>query len=302
MASLSSAGTPEAVTVIVPTLARTARTTRLLRALSSIRDQEGVRPLALVIVNGPERDVSLVQSITRMKDVRVASIPGAHLGNALQEGRRQVDSPWFAELDDDDILLPGALARGVARLKGSNATAVVSNGWAEVRGWRRPVIEDVALVASDPLAALQRALWLSPGGAVFRTEAIGPDAFDGLPRFLEWTCLALRLAVAYRLEFTSDPGFVHFEDSDDSLWASAECVLGLPDSIRHLLVRDVPLPLRALFLRRFAAACNSAARLEHARGRLREAWRWHLRCVAAGGWRYLGFTRRLLARAEVDGL
>ncbi len=285
----------EAVTVIMPTLARAARAARLHRALSSVLEQTGVRPVAVVVVNGAERDANLVESVERMKDVRVISTEAAHIGDALVAGRRQVETPWFAELDDDDILLPHALSRRVQYLaESSPAAAVVTNGWAEGRGGRHPVIQDIESVARDPLNALARGLWLSPGGALFRTDAIGAEIFADVPRYLEWTCVALRLARSHRLAFLDTPTFVHYEDAPDGEWGSPECKLGLPRAMQRLLAREVPATLRDTFLQRLASACNAAAILEKERGRRRQAWRWHLRCLACGGWRYAGFTRRLL--------
>ncbi len=292
----------ESVTVIVPTLARKARAVRLKRALSSISMQEGVHAIPLVVVNGSEHDAGLLRELEGMAGVRVATVSEAHLGNALLAGRRLVETPWFAELDDDDVLLPNALIRRVERLqRAPDASAIVSNGWFEANGCQRPMMNDVEAVARDPLRAMIDGLWLAAGGALFRTSAIGPEMLMNVPRYLEWTCIALRLAKACRLEFLDDMTFVHYEGGLDGLWGSDECVLGLPEATQQLLDRDVPPSLRATFRRRFTAACNSAAVLEKRRGRFASAWRWHLRCLANGGWRYAGFTRRLLVPSRSKG-
>ena len=52
--------------------------------------------------------------------LRVHVLEEASLANALQVGRRLVDTPWFAALDDDDLLLPGALASRIEALVESN--------------------------------------------------------------------------------------------------------------------------------------------------------------------------------------
>lgn len=288
-------GAREAVTVIMPTLARADRADLLRAALRSILSQTGVQPLALIVVNGPDRDPDLVAELERSPGVRLIERDAADLGEALHAGRAAVETEWFAELDDDDLLLPGALAARLARLRASpGAVAVVSDGWVQSISGRRRVIEDVDATAADPLGALVETTWLSPGGALFRTSAVPAETFLRLPRYLEWTCLALRLARLGVVEFVDMPTFVHREGSPQGLWGSPECVLGLPDAISHLVETEVDAVLRPGFVRRLASACNTAANLERRRGRWRAAWRWHLRCLGHGGWRYLSFTRRLL--------
>lgn len=284
----------QAVTVIMPTLARGGRALRMQRAVSSILAQSNVDARVLVVVNGTEYDQGLVERITQLDGVSVTSIPEPHQGEAIRHGRNLITTPFFAELDDDDVLLPGTLARAVARLRDSDAAAAVSNGWIEGCGNRRALIDDVAATAADPLAALEQISWLASGGAVFRTDRVEQELFDGLPRYLEWTCLALRLARSYPLEFLDDFGFVHFEGYPDSVWQSPECVLGRPAAIRQLLAGDMPQPLREVFTRRLRAAYNAAAIQERSRGRLAAAWRWHWQCLMSGGWRFLPFTRQLL--------
>ena len=66
------------VSVIVPTVA--SRAACVGRALDSVLAQKDVRVDPIVVANGPDCDPDLV------------------------------DSPYFAELGDDDLLLPGALA------------------------------------------------------------------------------------------------------------------------------------------------------------------------------------------------
>ncbi len=285
----------EPVTVIMPTLAKAERAKPLLAAVASVLSQRGVRPIPLIVVNGAEHDRSLVRKLERIPGVRLIRRDEAHLGDAIHAGCAAVDTRWFAELDDDDLLLPGALSLRLQRLMDSPAArAVVSNGWTERGHVRQPAIAEVSEVAADPMAALAQGTWLLPGAALFRTEAVGDELFRELPRYLEWTCLALRLAQRPGVEFLDEMTFVHHEARPDGLWESPECILGRPGAIRELLTEDIPVPLRKVFLRRLSAACNAAAVVERDRRRWVRAWHWHLRCLAWGGWRYLTYTRKLL--------
>jgi len=286
------------VSVIMPTLARAARGTLLRRALESVLAQAGVRAVPIVVLNGTERDPALAAELAARREVRLLDLAEADLPAALRAGRRAVDTAWFSELDDDDLLLPGALARRLAcAASHPGCDAVVSNGLARDGRGDRPLLHDVETIARDPLAALGERTWLSPGGALFRTEAVEPALFDGMPRFLEWTWLALRIAARRRpLAFLDEPTFVYHPGRPDSLWASDACTRELPAALDRLLGLELPGPLRRRLAERRAQALHAAAREALRRGALPAAWRCHVRSLRGPrGWRFLAFTARLLA-------
>lgn len=287
------------VCVIVPTLARAARAALLRRALESVLGQAGVRAVPVVVVNGSERDPELVAELAARRDLRRIELAEADLPAALRAGRAAVDTPWFAELDDDDILLPGTLARRLARAsEDTGCAAVLCNGIVRDERGDRPLLRDVAAVARDPLGALGAGTWLSPGSGLFRSDALPVDVFEGMPHFLEWTYLALRLARDGRLCFLDEPGFVYHAGRPDSLWHSRECVRQLPASIGRLLALELPASLRRTFEERLTDALHGCAREALERGDRRAAWSAHLRALGGRrGWHHLPFTARLLARS-----
>lgn len=299
MSVRSAAGVPDTVSVIMPTLARARRATALHAALRSVLAQVGVRAVPIVVVNGPEREPRLIDELARRTDLRLVTLPEPDLPGALFAGRVMVDTPWFAELDDDELLLPDALRRRLDCMQADGgADVVVSNGIARRGTDEHPILTDPHALQLDPMRALTQYTWLAPGGALFRTSAVPPALFKGLPRFLEWTTLAVRLAAQCHLRFLADSTFVHHEDSPDSLWRSRECTLGLPAAMRLLLREEMPTALRRRFMQRLGGACHAAAAAELLAGNMRHAWKLHLQSVSArGGWRYLPFTARLLAGA-----
>ena len=142
----------------------------------------------------------------------------AGLVNALQVGRRLVDTPWFAELDDDDLLLPGALAARVAALVQSDAhDCVVTNGYRRYHGEDTLNISDMKAVERDPIRAFWDLNWLLPGSYLCRTDRVGPDLFDGMPESLECSYIALRLATSYRIKFLQRPTVIWNQHTPDSL-------------------------------------------------------------------------------------
>src|SRR4029453_11884470 len=118
-----------AVSVIIPTKLAPSRRHFIRRADDSVLSQEGVRAMPLVVINGRENDPELAEDIAADRRIRVATLEHADLPAALHFGRRMVDTAWFGELDDDDVLMPGALRTRVETLENDRQyDAVVTNG------------------------------------------------------------------------------------------------------------------------------------------------------------------------------
>jgi glycosyltransferase involved in cell wall biosynthesis len=283
--------------VLLATLASAPRAPFLRRALESIRAQQPLRTRAIVVANGADADPALLDELARRPDVTLLRQPEASLPAALALGRAAVDSPAFGQLDDDDELLPGALAARLARLQGPDRPdAVVTNGL--VRGGReeRESITDAAAVAAAPLDAMMRGNWLLPGAALFRTAAVDADLFARAPRYLEWTYVGLRLALAYRLAVLPQATVVHYEGLEFSVNDSRACLLGRPRAFARVLELPLPPRIRRALRRKRSAAWHQAAERLHADGLYRAAWAAHARSLAGpGGARYLAWTRYLFA-------
>jgi hypothetical protein len=287
------------VTVIVPTLALPERRTALLAALSSIRSQADVRALPLVVVNGQGFDRELVRTLERDPGVRLIRQEEASLPAAYRLARRHVTTPWFTALDDDDLLLPVALQRRVRALQdGDGFDAVVTNGYRRGHGGDVPVIADMARVARDPLGTLLESNWLLPGAWLCRTDAGSATLFDEMPAHLECTFLAVQLATRRRLRFIDACTVVWHAGTPGSASKSRAYLLCQAEAIARILSLNLPHAVRRGFRQRLGAARHLASELHLEDGRIARAWRLHLQSLAApGGWRYLSFTRHLIARS-----
>ena len=286
----------EEVAVIIPTLATAERAPYLLRAIESVTTQAGVRGVPLVVANGPGADPGLLAGLAQRLDVILHRQAPASLPAAIQTGRRLVTTRCFGGLDDDDLLLPGALAERLMRLDaGDRPDAVVSNGILRDRAGDRIAIADVERVRRDPLRALLECNWMLPGGALFRTESITPDVLSAMPKHLESTFLGLVLASRFRIAFLADPTVVHHTDLPFSIDRSPECRIGRPGALRSLLSLPLPNDVRQTLRERIGATCHEVSEYHWREGRWLAAWRWHLRSLAAPrGLRYVGYTRHLL--------
>jgi glycosyltransferase involved in cell wall biosynthesis len=283
----------------MPTRCRRERRALLVRALQSVLGQDGVRAIPLLVINGPDRDPAVTRELRSDHRLRVTTLDDASLPAALLTGRGMVDTPWFAELDDDDLLLPGALSRRVQALEsGPEYDAVVTNGVKRAATGDTLNIPDTSVVLGDPLRALSHQNWLLPGSYLCRTDTVGPELFEGMPRYLECTYLAIRLATDYRLQFLDCPTVVWHTNTPRSESKSREYVLGQVAAIRQLLELGLPSDVRAQLRRRVSNASHDIARLHLREKNLGEAWRWHLRSLRqAGGWRHIGLARRLVTAA-----
>ena len=290
---------PSEVSIIMPTMATRERADSLVRAIETVVAQKGVRGVPLVVVNGRVGAPDLLTHLHRRPDIRLVILEEANLPRALQAGRQRVQTPYFAVLDDDDELLPNALEIRLAALEaGPPADVVVTNGVLAGRGRAELNIADFREVEADPLRRLLAQHWLPPCAGLFRTAAVTTAFFDGMPRYREWTYLALRMALGLRIRFAAQPTFVYRTDTPGSLSKSRPYCLAGPAAIRRMLELDLPADVRAILRVRLAGDLHSAAVCELDAGRYGAAWGWHLRSlVQPSGWRYLPFARNLLLGA-----
>jgi glycosyltransferase involved in cell wall biosynthesis len=286
----------EAVSVIMPTRARRERGALFRRAVESVLAQENVRAVPLVVVNGPEGNPELTDELRADPRLRVVILEEANLPAALLAGRKMVDTAWFAELDDDDVLLPGALTvRLQALQKQPELDAVVTNGFKRTIAGDTLNIKEIALVQRDPLRSLFRSNWLLPGSWLCRTDRVGVDFFEGMPKFLECTYLALRLALDCRIRFLDCPTVVYYADTPNSESGSRDYQLNHVGALRRLLDLHLPPDIQSELRTRIRHGCQGNALLYLQEGRLHEAWRWHFQSFREyGGWRSIRHTPRFI--------
>jgi hypothetical protein len=278
----------------MPTLAAPERALSLRRAIVSALDQDGVQVVPIVVVNGPTPDPAVMAELEANPRVRVCRLERASLPAALRVGRDQVDSPWFAELDDDDVLLPGGLAVRLQALQADpDLHVVVTNGYRRCEATQSLNIQDGDVVRRDPLRALLRGNWLLPGSWLCRTDRVGPGIFDAMPPYLECTYLAIRFALTGRMRFLDVPTVAWTMHGGES--GSNHYALGQPDALRQILSLELPRDVRSGLTSHLTAAYHSVAERHRSSGDLPRAWSAHLRCLKhPSGWRFLPYTRHLV--------
>ena len=234
--------------------------------------------------------------LARRTDIRFIHANSTTLPQALRVGRDAVDTPFFSELDDDDELLPGALSARLEALRADeNVAAVISNAVLRSSHGKRESVPDREAVESDPLRALLTINWMVPGSALFRTDVVTSDYFSRMPPYLEWTYLGLRLALAHRLSFLSEPSAVHWNGLPFSINDSSECRNQRPNAVDRLLELPLPADVRRTLKMKQAAYYHEIADASVTAGARGSAWRAHLKSLfSPSGAKYLPFTRHLI--------
>ena len=142
--------------------------------------------MPLIVINGRERDPELAAGISADRRLRVATLEHADLPAALHCGRRMVDTTWFAELDDDDVLMPGALSTRVDALENDHQChAVVTNGIRRgIDGDTLHFVEDASTIEADAVRAMFRYSWLLPGCWLCEPVQLRSNCFEDIPDFV----------------------------------------------------------------------------------------------------------------------
>ena len=267
-----------------------------MRAIQSVLAQVGVEVLVLVVANGPQCDERLLEKISVLSGVQLLRMAAPSMPLALEFGRDHVKTPFFGELDDDDVYLEGGLRRLLdALLTDTDADVVVANciirrdGGNDVRR-----ILDIQSVRNNPLDALMNSTWLGPGGALFRSDSVPSQVFSQIPKYLEWTGLGVILCLNHRLMFVDDPVSIHYQGLAHSVDESRDARIGRAKSLARILAFSLPLHIRRCLRVKLGATLHACAMQHIADGDLADAWRCHIKSLfCPRGWRYITFTRYL---------
>jgi Glycosyltransferase like family 2 len=286
----------QSVAVIIPTLGMDARAGTLQRAVRSVVDQDGVHGIPLVVLNGDRVSPDVERMLRGQARVRLLVRDEASLPGALHAGRGAIDTPFFGTLDDDDILLPGALARRLAALEQHpDASVVVTNGYVDAGAEWNLLVRKGTDVDGDPLRALLRRNWLLPGSWLARTDVVDEQIFAGMPKYAESTYLAMMFATRYRMRWLQAPSVVYHIGSPMAESQQPAYIRGQVDALRRLLALPLPDDVVEALRVRVTQAHHHIAEMELEGGALREAWRQHLASLRSPqGWRHALYTRHLL--------
>lgn len=259
------------------------------------------------MVNGPWFDPETLASCERRPGVRVVRIPTPGISGARLEGRRQVRTPYFLMLDDDDELHPNAIRALIDVLKASTASVGVALGDAfnTGRGTRYGFVPSIERIESNSLDALMHQNWLILQATLFRSSRVGPDFFDIQTVSNECTLIAFKLALAGVGVKVLDQAVatIHYSPEVPSESKTEHFITREPEALAQVLAWNVPKETARALKRKIGAAQHFNAEWFLRRGKLSRAWVAHWASLSSpGGWRYLAFTRRLIGRSLLKPL
>ena len=292
----------QVVDVVIRTAGRLERRSSLQRAIQSVLHQRGVaaRPIVVLAGNMPE----LASALARQNNVKVHMVgQRASPGRALGIGRRLIRADFYAFLDDDDELLPHALATGLNILNADpDVDLVVTTGYWISAGERRIHIPEITRHQDDALNGIIERCWLNPGGGLYRTATIPEQYFEKLPDFCEWTFLAFQLARAgHNIRFLDIPTYDAYDTPGSASKSEEflEAIVGVLSTIRECSLPDAT---RDRLEQKYRAALHHAAEHYRRAKRLGKAWRYHLKSLKPPyTLRYAAYTRKLVwQRRTVD--
>lgn len=285
--------------VVVRTLADAQRSDGLFRALDSIRNQNGTSARAIVVVNGDRYDPYTLAELERRPGMILHRLRRASTAGALAAGRRLVTAPYFAYLDDDDVLIADSLLEPVVWLESHpDCDVLISNGHFVKESGALSEFIHIAdhIRIRQPALSLLDDGWLAPGAFVCRTKSVPEKMLDLGWDQMEWTHLAFEICAANkRLHFMDLPTALYY-DTPGSMSkdrAHLEAALDLMRSIRS--DSRMSAEVRKKADKKYRNVLHMLAARCCAEGDIKRAWRYHLASMRPPcTLNYLLFSRKLL--------
>lgn len=284
------------VSIIIPTLADTNRSSTLKRAIYSIRNASIEQIRTIVVINGNRFDNTVCNWLQQQPDLLVTQINEGSSPLAQRHGRHLVTTDYFSFLDDDDEYLPCSIDHKISSLQQNLAADfVISSGFKCINSIDEPFYPELESVAEDPLTSLLQRNWMASCGALFRSATIDHSFFDNPHPYAEWTWLAYKLLLSgKKLEVVREPGF-RIHDTPGSLSKTDRYRDSYFSLYERMLSEHPPKHIEKMIRAKIGAAFHDKSATDLFRGQWLEAWASHLKSLThPNGLRYLTYTRRLL--------
>lgn len=292
-----NSGAPARATIVIPTMCGSARATELRRSIASAINQIDIETEVVVVVNGNNCDLALLNEIEASSKVRVVRLAEPGISNARWQGLLHVRSEYFLMLDDDDELLPDAIRRLIAAFNRSPADTAIIVGDVYNTDMKGNYLsaEYCAEIERDPLESLTNRNWLILQSTLLRTAAIDSDCFNVDIASNECTVIAFRLALAGAKVRTLQERVATIYSTPVSESKTERYVVDGGHTVAQILKMNLPENIRHRLERKLSAMHHVSAEYFLNRGDIRRAWSYHHASLKSrGGWRYLTFTRHFL--------
>jgi glycosyltransferase involved in cell wall biosynthesis len=288
------------ITVIIPTLGAPKRAMELVRAIESVDRQRGVELVqTLVVVNGHRFDSVLLEQVSSMPRVKVLQIAEAGISIARLHGRRNVETPYFLFLDDDDELYPNALEEllGTFASSDSDTALVIGDAYNDYRNCNYGFKPSAAAIERDPLSTLLDQNWLIVQSALFKTALAPAHLFDLETRSNECTMIAFNLALEKMKVRVNEKALSLIHDKPDSESKTEHFITQENEVVKWMLTKDVPPVIRVKLRRKLAAAFHNNSTYYLERRMFLKSFRAHIQSLLVPeGDSYFLYGRHILMR------
>ncbi len=283
------------ISVIIPTCADASRAPLLWRAIGSLLSNQDDLVLPVVVVNGSRYLSEALNDLRQRRDIRCIYREEAGTTGARLAGRRAIDTEFFGMLDDDDEYLPGAAKVQIRPLlRDPSIDVVVTNGYRRENGRDALNFPEFSTFQLNPLRSLIESPWLNSGGLLCRSDTVSSSYFE-VPRSMELTYMAMKLALSRKLQFLDTPTYRWHRETSEPQSRSKRYMEGAPEAIRKMLALNPPAEIARLLERKYAASLHFLSDWERTDGNYSAAWRYHLRSLFSPyGIKYFPYTRHLV--------
>lgn len=284
---------PFDIEIIIPTLAAKNRSESLKTAVNSVLSQQGVNAGVIAVINGSKCYSPLVTWLENQQKVKclyqkIGSPPIAQL-----KGRKQVKAPFFGFLDDDDFLLPGALRNRLKAMLDQQIDVVIDNGWKKNGNRKNKIISDIKACEVAPQVELLKSNWMASCSALYRSESILSEFFKDFSYYMEWTYVAFKLTLEYKIKFIESYGYI-VNVSYESLSFSREYIIGSAETIKKMLIISTEPSITRLLKKIYIDSIHDLFNLMLHENENRKAFKLYLQCLCSPyGWKFF-FNFRFL--------
>jgi len=279
-------------------MAEESRADLLWRAIENALAQDGVESEVVIVVNGKRFDPELFAQLKSDKRLIVSYLEEGNVSLARYHGVKQSAGTYFGFLDDDDEYLPNALSVRVAEMqRNPNADVVVTNGYIHY-DVDEPLVDDAftKTIQDDSLLSFLEKNWFASPASLFRTKSVPADIFEIRLKYFEWSYLFFKLYLLNKkITFTRSLTYRIYKDNPLSVSKSLDYALAYPEFLLDLYALPLPERVRKRIRRKYQTALNVISNLHLREGDIKAAFRYHVKCLMNGGWRFLPYTRKILA-------
>lgn len=278
------------VSVIIPTTAEEKRFPLLQRAVTSASQPD---TKIIIVANGPRTDPAVVASFRNQPNIIVTYREEGNVSAARMAGLKISDTDFFCFLDDDDELLSGALDVRIHTI--GDFDILVTNGYRN-DGTDRPLVTLATdEINRDPVGSFLQQNWFASPASLFRASAVPTSLFDIKLKYFEWTWLFFNLHLSgVKIKFSGEYTYRINEGHGPRASRSETYTEAYAPFLHSLTLLPIDAKYKITIRKNYQTALNAASIAALSKGLRYNAWCAHFRCLFAGGWQYLPYTRRLL--------